>query len=122
MDIEIIKTKIKDFITFFIDAVGKVGQENQFLRVQYFLPLFDIYCKNPEKCKLLILLNEEEKLMGRALIWVGMRKPTGRVYMDRIYVVNDADIKLYIDYAIENNWLYKAVQGMGCSYPVYAFF
>jgi len=73
---------------------------------------FDIYVKNPEKCNLLVLLNEDNKLMGRALVWVGMRKPTGRVYMDRIYTINDADKKLYIDYAIDHKWLYKAQQVM----------
>lgn len=78
---------------------------------------FDIYCNNPEKCKLLILMSDinKDKIKGRALVWFDMRKPTGRVYMDRIYCINDADQKMYIDYARKNNWLYKRVQGMGDS-------
>jgi hypothetical protein len=74
----------------------------------------DIYCKNPEKCKLLVLMSEKDptRSKGRALVWMGMRKPTGKVYMDRIYTIYPADVKMYVDYAIKNNWVYKAVQSM----------
>jgi hypothetical protein len=74
----------------------------------------DIYVKNPEKCKLLVLMSEKEnkKSRGRALIWIGLRKPTGKIYMDRIYTIYQADVKMYIDYAIKNGWLYKNTQGM----------
>jgi hypothetical protein len=82
------------------------------MRGQKAQTFFDIYCNNPEKCKLLILKNDDNLLMGRALVWFEMRKPTGRVYMDRIYTINDADKKLYIDHAIANNWLYKNKQVM----------
>lgn len=77
-------------------------------------PFLDIYTNNPEKCKLLILMSDKkpDKIKGRALVWWGTRKPTDRVYMDRIYTINDADKKLYIDHAIKNNWLYKRQQVM----------
>jgi hypothetical protein len=76
-------------------------------------PYFDIYCKNPEVCNLLVLLNDDgTKIKGRALVWHNLRKPTGRSYMDRIYTVNDADKKLFIDYAIQHKWLYKNKQVM----------
>lgn len=76
-------------------------------------PYFDIYCNNPEKCNLLILLNDDgTKIKGRALVWHELRKPTDRSYLDRIYTVNDADKKLFIDYAIQNKWLYKNKQVM----------
>ena len=32
--------------------------------------------------------------------------------MDRIYTINDADKKLYTNYAIENNWFHKVKQVM----------
>jgi len=77
-------------------------------------PFFDIYCNNPDKCKLAVYLTDDnKKLLGRALVWWGMRKPTGRVYMDRIYTINDADKKLFMDYAVSNKWLHKAQQVMG---------
>jgi hypothetical protein len=86
---------------------------------------FDIYCNNPRSnssispntgwCNLLILMSDTDpkKIKGRALVWFNLRKPTGKVYMDRIYTVNDADQKMYIDYAKKQGWLYKRVQGMG---------
>ena len=75
---------------------------------------FDIYVMNPDKCKLLVLMSDKDKtkIKGRALVWFDLRKPTGRVYMDRIYTVYPQDQKLFIDYAIEHNWLYKAAQVM----------
>lgn len=77
-------------------------------------PFLDIYVKNPEKVKLLILMSDKEKdkIKGRALVWMGLRKPLDRVYLDRIYTINDADKKLYVDHAIKNNWLYKIKQVM----------
>lgn len=74
----------------------------------------DIYVKNPEKCKLLVLMSDKDikKIKGRALVWFDLRKPLGKIYMDRVYTINQADVKLYIDYAKEHNWLYKSDQVM----------
>ncbi len=84
------------------------------MKHEYAQKYLDIYCKNPDKCKLLVLMSDknDKKIKGRALVWMGLRKPTGKVYMDRIYVLNYADQKLYIDYAIEHDWLHKAQQVM----------
>jgi len=84
------------------------------MKHDYAQKYLDIYCKNPERCKLLILMSDknDKKIKGRALVWMGLRKPTGKIYMDRIYVLNYADQKLYVDYAIEHDWLYKAQQVM----------
>lgn len=68
---------------------------------------FDIYCKNPEKCQLLILTNQNNKLLGRALVWSNLRKPTDRVFMDRIYVTKQSDAELFKKYAMEQGWIYK---------------
>lgn len=77
-------------------------------------PFLDIYVNNPEKCKLLILMSDKvpDKIKGRALVWAGLRKPENKIYMDRIYTINDSDKGLYIDYAKANNWLYKSKQVM----------
>jgi len=63
---------------------------------------FDIYVKNPEVCKLLILKSESEpnKITGRALVW---KLIDGSYYMDRIYTINDSDKFLFKDYAKKNN-------------------
>lgn len=39
---------LKGFMEFFIETFGKVGKENMFCKVQFLLPLFDIYVKNVE--------------------------------------------------------------------------
>lgn len=77
-------------------------------------PFLDIYTNNPDKCKLLILMSdkEKEKIKGRALVWWGLRKPLDRIYMDRVYTIDDADKKLYINHAMQNNWFYKVKQVM----------
>lgn len=57
-----------------------------------------IYTTNPDKVKMLYLLNPIGKLLGRALIWK-LDEPKGVIYMDRIYYVEDFIEKLFLDYA-----------------------
>lgn len=86
-------------------------------------PYFDIYCKNPEKVKLLVLFADKQKtkIKGRALVWVGLKKPVeivgdkkleNKIYLDRIYTVSESDTPNYINYAKQKGWLYKAAQVM----------
>lgn len=49
-----------------------------------------IYVDNPDVCKLLIRVNDDEQLLGRALIW---KTAKGTMYMDRIYAVDHAGDK-----------------------------
>jgi hypothetical protein len=73
-------------------------------------PYFEIYVQNPEKCGLVILTNTDNKLIGRALLWSDLRKPTGKIFMDRIYTIKQSDEELFKKYAVENGWLHKARQ------------
>lgn len=79
---------------------------------------FKIYTKNPEQCQLLVYLDENGKVLGRALVWKiseaelynkDLTKFTGNVeyFMDRVYVAKDSDVNKFIEYAKDNNWLYK---------------
>ncbi len=81
------------------DASSREGKNCQ--------PYFDIYVKNPEKCAMLILTNTQNKLLGRALVWSNLRKPTDKTFMDRIYVFKQSDAELFKKYAMEKGWLYK---------------
>lgn len=36
----------KEFIEFFVTVFGKIGKENFYMCNQFFIPIFDIYCKN----------------------------------------------------------------------------
>ena len=62
---------------------------------------------NTKACRLIILKNKENRLLGRALMW---RLDNGRFFMDRIYTRFDEDINLFIELAIERGWLYKSKQ------------
>jgi hypothetical protein len=67
------------------------------------LDWLEIYIKNPETVKLLILKSDEnpDKIVGRALVW---NLVDGKKMMDRIYVSNDSDVKIFKDYAKHMEW------------------
>lgn len=96
------------------ETVNQGDINNSCMRGSKAQTYFDIYVNNPDKCKLLVLMSDKDKtkIKGRALVWFDLRKPTGRVYLDRIYTVYPQDQKLFIDYAVEHGWLYKAAQVM----------
>lgn len=69
---------------------------------------------------LLILLDDNNKLLGRAIVWKNVmtkkKSPTGksegvfRTFMDRVYVTHDHLVNTFINYAKERGWLYKQQQ------------
>jgi hypothetical protein len=63
----------------------------------------ELYCyiKN---CQVLVLLNEDGLINGRALIW---KDVLGNTIMDRIYFNYSKDYHLFIKLAIDNNVYYK---------------
>ena len=65
------------------------------------LHLVDFYSYIP--VKLLVMLNSDEHIFGRALIW----KTDKGFFMDRIYCAFDSDYYKFIDYAKTNNIIYK---------------
>ena len=81
---------------------------------------FDMYCKNPDKCGLLVYYSEfkPDKIIGRALVWNNLLKPSGDTaedkspytLLDRVYYVSDKGTQIqaaFHKYAIDNNWIYK---------------
>jgi len=75
---------------------------------------FNIYIKNPDKCKMLIMYSDDTKrfIKARALVWM-LDEPVNRVFMDRVYTNDYSDEQIFIDYAKANNWIYKVSQSMG---------
>lgn len=63
-----------------------------------------IYIDNPDKVKMLVVVNPENKLLGRALLWK-LDDPYGQVYMDRIYTAEDYIDKLFINYAKKRGYI-----------------
>jgi len=73
-----------------------------------------MYSTNKGTFSMLILKDDANKLRGRANLWV-LEEPEGRIYMDRIYSVNDFDVELFKDYAKQEGWLHKESQTYGWS-------
>ena len=89
-------------------AIGDGGTlSKSCMKFRYAQTFFDIYTKNPDKIRLLILLDEnKEFILGRALLWT-MDMPKGAILMDRIYYSQDHILNMFINYAIKNEWYYK---------------
>lgn len=80
---------------------------------------FDIYCKNPEKCGLLIYFSDTkpDKIIGRALVWNNLLKPSGDTadqsytLLDRVYAIQNKFEQIqasFHKYAIDHKWIYKS--------------
>jgi hypothetical protein len=72
------------------------------------LSLIDFYQYVP--VKLLVLLNNENHIFGRALIW----KTDKGLFMDRVYTAFDSDYYKFIEYAKKNDIIYKEENRSGC--------
>ncbi len=69
--------------------------------------LFNMYVENTDKISLLVMFNEHEQVLGRALLW----NFDGNKIMDRIYSVNDEQLQFYFKkWANENGYWFKAQQ------------
>jgi hypothetical protein len=72
----------------------------------------EIYSKNPESVKMLILLAEDGQLKSRALLWQDAKDTNGNSYkvMDRIYSIYDHDVLLFKEWALKNGYIHKLEQ------------
>ena len=71
---------------------------------------FGIYQQNPEVCQLLVYVNQENKVLGRAIVWKLTKKVDGcpaDYFMDRVYCANDSDMIKFKNYAKEQGWVMK---------------
>lgn len=70
---------------------------------------FEIYIKNPSVCKLLVLLDEEDKVIGRAILWevAECSNPSIKKFMDRYYTISDHLDYKFKEWAQENGYHYK---------------
>lgn len=67
----------------------------------------DIYSENTDNVSMLIMLDDNDRLMGRAILW---DFDTHKL-MDRIYTINDEKLQLHFKkWATENGYLYKSEQ------------
>jgi len=69
---------------------------------------FDLYSKNKDKVQLLIYIDDEDKIHGRALVWKLDKSPCEAEYfMDRVYSNRDSDEIRFKNFAEEKGFLYK---------------
>ena len=69
---------------------------------------FKIYYKNDKKVQLLIYVDNNDKIHGRALLWKLNTSPCdAKYFMDRVYVNRDADEIKFKQFAEEKGFLYK---------------
>jgi len=67
----------------------------------------DFYNENSDNIKLLVLLDDEGELIGRALLWYF----DSYKIMDRIYTINDEQYQFYFkQWASNNGYMFKANQ------------
>jgi hypothetical protein len=71
---------------------------------------FRLYSKNPEVCKMIVLVDGDDLLLGRALLWKLSKTPVEGVnwFMDRVYTAYDEDVERFKRFANQNGFITKA--------------
>lgn len=108
----------KDIIKFYNGkryTRGNGSLNKSCMRHDYCADYMDLYIKNSDKIKMVILLEGEKELIsGRALLWK-LDTPGDTWLMDRIYVKEDSDAILFKKHAEKNGWFYKSSQTFDCT-------
>jgi hypothetical protein len=69
---------------------------------------FRVYTENPKKVQLLVLIDSNDKIHGRALVWKLKESPCeAKYFMDRVYTNSDSDVIKFKNFAEEKGFLYK---------------
>ena len=85
---------------------GTSSLNSSCMRYSFCKNFFEIYVENPDVVKLLILTNNNNKLLGRALLWNTQVK-----VMDRIYTVKDEKYAFqFKKWATDNGYIWKKEQ------------
>lgn len=85
--------------------------------------ILEFYTHNDRVVEVLVLYEElideskrqNKKILGRALIWT---LKSGERFMDRVYYILDSDYYLFINWAIDNNVIYKSENKSGPTTPL----
>jgi hypothetical protein len=72
------------------------------------LYLLDLYTNNQEKVELLTLVDDKDKIYGRAFLWKLDNRPF--VFMDRVYGVDNYVTKIFNQYAKDSKMAYREQQ------------
>ncbi len=105
--------KYYSYKTYANNEIGVLG--GSCMKHDYCQSYFDIYTKNPDQCRMLILLDPIGKLIGRALVWKVFHKESDikgfnpKWVMDRIYTTKDSDINKFKSYSDKEGWARREV-------------
>jgi hypothetical protein len=97
-----------DFMNYAYPDKGQLG--SSCMRYTPCQRYFGIYRENPEVCQLLVYVNQDNKVLGRSLVWKLDKKVDGcpaEYFMDRIYSHSDSDMLKFQNYAKEQGWVMK---------------
>ncbi|QQV89765.1 hypothetical protein Calle1_50 [Cellulophaga phage Calle_1] len=83
--------------------------ESSCMRYEYCQDACSIYVDNSDHCSILVLLSDDNKVRGRALVW---ECSEGRTWLDRIYA-NDHITEAFKIYAKGKGWSHKEYQNRG---------
>lgn len=98
---------IKDYYSYnsYANSNGSLGVSC--MKHEHCQKYFDLYTDNTDNLSMLVMLDENDSLMGRALLW----NFDGKKIMDRIYTNNDEKLSFrFKQWATENGYLYKTEQ------------
>jgi hypothetical protein len=71
----------------------------------------DMYAFNPDRISMLVMFNEHDEVMGRAILWNFFSSFESNKIMDRIYTINDEQLPFYFKkWATDNGYLFKTQQ------------
>lgn len=84
----------------YLEGNGVLG--NSCMRYENRNSFMRIYSENPDKISM-VILTEDDKLIGRALIWkLDVSREGKKIFLDRIYTINDSDVDLIYKWVLEN--------------------
>ena len=104
---------IKKYYHFNSYKKGYGSLTNSCMKHDHCQNLFDLYIKNPEVCQMLVMLDNDGLLLGRALLWDAVDVETGieRKVMDRIYCIDDSkNVHYFKEWADDNGYIARRSQ------------
>lgn len=101
--IEVKGEKIKEYylVNNYKKEQGTLG--NSCMRHRSCQDFLDIYCQNENQISLLVLLDDDDKVIARALLWT---LNDGKKFLDRCYSIMEYDQIRFRNIAKKNGWYY----------------
>lgn len=108
VDLQVVKgERIRDFYYYESYASDNGSLGASCMRYDNCQKYMNIYVDNTDVVSMLVMLNDDGALIGRALLW----DCDGYKIMDRIYTTNDEKYAFYFkEWATKNNYLFKSNQ------------